>query len=322
MRRLAAALTALFASTFAVSLVTAQEPQPYPVDTVTIVVPYSAGGTGDTVGRLVADELSKRFTADFIVENVGGASGTIGAERVARAAPDGSTLLLAGNAIITTAPHLAPVGFDPLKDLVAIANVSEAPRMLVASKSLPVSNFEEFVAYAKEHPGELNFGSVGVGSTGHIATVDMLANIGIEANHIPYSGASQVVQAVLSGDVQFMLDAAAIPQARQGAVTPLAVPGDKRFEDFPDVPTLAEAGYPSIRGTGLQMVMGPAGMPEELTALLEGAMEEASNTPEFTELLVRSGVTPRFLSGSALQADLEAEYRNYEELLRKMGLKQ
>jgi len=316
------ALSTLIATTISISGPLAQNREPYPVDTVTIVVPYAAGGAGDTVGRIVADELSKRFDANFIVENVGGASGTIGAERVARAAPDGATLLLAGYAIITTAPHLAPVGFDPLNDLMAIANVSEAPRMLVSSKTLPVSNFEEFVAYAREHPGELNFGSVGVGSTGHIATMDILSNVGIEANHIPYSGAAEVVQAVLSGDVQFMLDAAAIPQARQNTVTPLAVPGNARMKDFPDVPTLAEVGYPSISGTGLQMVMGPAGMPAEITTALERALQDASNSAEFTDILVRAGVTPRFMSGSDLGAALEAEYTKYDELLATMGLKQ
>jgi len=316
------ALSALVASTLSISGPVAQEREPYPADTVTIVVPYAAGGTGDTVGRVVADELSKRFAANFIVENVGGASGTIGAERVARAEPDGATLLLAGNAIITTAPHLAPVGFDPLNDLLAIANVSEAPRMLVSSKTLAVSNFEEFVAYAHEHPGELNFGSVGVGSTGHIATMDILASVGIEANHIPYSGASEVVQAVLSGDVQFMLDAAAIPQARQDTVTPLAVPGNARMDDFPDVPTLAEAGYASISGTGLQLIMGPSGMPTEITTVLERALQDASNSPDFVEILVRAGVTPRYMSGSDLSAALEAEYTKYDELLTTMGLKQ
>jgi tripartite-type tricarboxylate transporter receptor subunit TctC len=321
MRKKLATFVGVLSSTLFVTMAAAQQLLPYPVDTVTIVVPYATGGAGDTVGRIVANELSKRFDATFIVENVGGASGTIGAERAARASADGSTLLLAGNAIITTAPHLAAVGFDPLNDLAAIANVSEAARMLVASKALPVKNFEEFVAYGREHPGEMNFGSVGVGSTGHIATVDMLANIGIEAIHIPYSGASQVVQAVLSGDIQFMLDAAAIPQARQDLVTPLAVPGDSRMDDFPNVPTLAEAGYPSIRGIGLQMIMGPAGMPEEVTSVLERALRDASNSSEFTETLLRAGVTPRYMSGSDLQAALNEEYNNYDQLLTTMGLK-
>lgn len=303
---------------------TSQAPaqEDYPVDTVTVIVPYAAGGAGDLVGRIVANELSSRFSANFIVENIGGASGTIGAERAARAPADGSTLLLAGNAIITTAPHLATVGFDPLGDLTAVANVSEAPRMLAATKTVPeLSDFKAFVAYGKAHPGELNYGSVGVGSTGHIATVDMLNSIGVEANHIAYSGAAEVVQAVLSGDIHFMLDAAAIAQVRQDAMTPLAVPGSERMAGFPDVPTLAELGHPSIRGVGLQMVMAPSGTPPEILAKLERALQEASDRAEFKETLVRAGVSPRFMTGAELNAALQQEHKHYDELLSSMGLK-
>lgn len=303
-------------------VVSAAAKDPYPVDTVTMIVPYAPGGSGDIVGRIVADELSKKFDANFVVENIGGSSGTIGAERAARSPADGSTLLLAGNAIITTAPHLADVGFDPLTDLVAVANVSEAPRVLVASKTLPVANFEEFVAYGKEHPGELNYGTVGVGSTGHIATVDMLRAIGVEANHIPYSGASQVVQAVLSGDIQFMLDAAAFAQVKQDAVTPLAVPGTERLEDFPDIPSLGELGHESIRGTGLQAVMAPAGTPAEVLSALEGALKASSETEEFKGILTRAGVRPRFMTGAELKQNLQEEYDHYSTLLSEMGVKE
>lgn len=292
----------------------------YPVDTVTMVVPYAAGGAGDTVGRLVADELGKRLGVNFVVENVGGASGTIGAEKVARAAADGSTLLLAGNAIFTTAPHLSEVSFDPFADFTAIANVSEAVRMMAASKTLPVANFEEFVAYAKAHPGELNYGSVGVGSTGHVTTVDLLQTIGIEATHIPYKGAAEVVQALLSGDVQFMIDAAAIAQARQDAVTPLAIPGDRRMADFPDVPSLHDLGVDSISGTGWQMVMGPGNMPAEVVAMLEGALKEASEDPAFTDRLKKANVNPRFIPSGELAAALRSEYDSFDTLLTSMGL--
>ncbi|MFP9135844.1 Bug family tripartite tricarboxylate transporter substrate binding protein [Devosia sp. XGJD_8] len=292
----------------------------YPVDTVTMVVPYAAGGAGDTVGRLVADELSRRLGVNFVVENVGGASGAIGAEQVSRAPADGSTLLLAGNAIFTTAPHLADVGFDPFVDFTAIANVSEAVRMLVASKSLEVSNLEEFVAYGKAHPGEMNYGSVGVGSTGHVATVDMLNVMGIEATHIPYKGAAEVVQAVLAGDVQFMMDAAAIPQVRQDTVTPLAVPGADRIAEFPDVPALLESGYDSITGTGWQMVMGPAGMPADVVAAIEAALEEANADPAFVERLGKAGVSPRFMTGSMLDSALRSDYERFETLLTGLGL--
>ncbi|MGV3652342.1 MAG: Bug family tripartite tricarboxylate transporter substrate binding protein [Devosia sp.] len=293
----------------------------YPVDTVTMVVPYAAGGAGDIVGRLVADELGRRLSVTFVVENVGGASGTIGAEQVARASGDGSTLLLAGNAIFTTAPHLAPVGFDPFADFTPIANVSEAVRMLVASKSLPVTTLEDFVAYGKAHPGEMNYGSVGVGSTGHVATVDMLNAMGIEAAHIPYSGAAQVVQAVLSGDIQFMMDAAAIPQVRQDAVTPIAVPGPDRLAAFPDVPALGEAGYNSITGTGWQMVMGPANMPADVVAQIEGALAEAIESPDFAEKLRSAGVSPRFISGAEVGAALRSDYERFDSILSDLGLK-
>ena len=294
----------------------------YPVDTVTMVVPYAAGGAGDTVGRLVADELSRRLGVNFVVENVGGASGAIGAEQVARSAADGSTLLLAGNAIFTTAPHLAEVGFEPFEDFTSIANVSEAKRMLVSSKSLPVTTIEEFVAYGKEHPGELNYGSVGVGSTGHVSTVDMLDAMGIEATHIPYKGAAEVVQAVLSGDIQFMMDAAAVPQARQDAVTALAVPGAEPMAEFPDVPALASVGYDSISGTGWQMVMGPAGMPEGAVAMVEAALKEASADPAFIDKLSKAGVLPRFIASAELDAALRADYDDFDELLTGLGLAQ
>jgi len=294
----------------------------YPVDTVTLVVPYAAGGAGDTVGRLVADELGRRLGVNIVVENVGGASGAIGAEQVARSPADGSTLLLAGNAIFTTAPHLSDVGFEPFEDFTAIANVSEAKRMLVASKALPVTTIEEFVAYGKEHPNEMNYGSVGVGSTGHVSTVDMLNVMGIEATHIPYKGAAEVVQAVLSGDIQFMMDAAAVPQARQEAVTALAVPGDEPMEEFPDVPPLASLGYDSISGTGWQMVMGPGGMPAEVVAMVETALEQAIADPAFADKLSKANVTPRFMGSAELDAALRADYDRFEELLTGLGLAQ
>ena len=315
----AAMLTALLA---VASSAPALSQEAYPVDTVTMVVPYAAGGAGDIVGRLVADELSRRLGVNFVVENVGGASGAIGAEQVSRAPSDGSALLLAGNAIFTTAPHLADVGFEPFEDFAAIANVSEAVRMLVSSKALPVTTIEEFVVYGKAHPGELNYGSVGVGSTGHVATVDMLNVMGIEATHIPYKGAAEVVQAVLAGDVQFMMDAAAVPQARQDAVTALAVPGGEQLTEFPDVPALASLGYDSISGTGWQMVMGPAGMPTNVVSMVETALLEASTDPEFIDKLTKAGVSPRFMGSVELDAALRSDYERFDELLTGLGLAQ
>lgn len=323
LKKLRAVDAAMLAALLAMSTSAPALPQEaYPVDTVTMVVPYAAGGAGDIVGRLVADELSQRLGVNFVVENVGGASGAVGAEQVSRAPADGSTLLLAGNAIFTTAPHLADVGFEPFEDFTAIANVSEAVRMLVSSKALPVTTLEEFVAYGKEHPGELNYGSVGVGSTGHVATVDMLNVMGIEATHIPYKGAAEVVQAVLAGDVQFMMDAAAVAQARQDTVTALAVPGSEQLAEFPNVPALASLGYDSISGTGWQMVMGPARMPAEAVSMVEAALKEASADPEFIDKLTKAGVSPRFIGSAELDAALQSDYERFDELLTGLGLAQ
>lgn len=316
-RHLPIAAAAVFSA--AITSLSAQAQQ-YPVDTVTMIVPYAAGGAGDIVGRLVADELAQRLGVTFVVENVGGAGGAIGAEQVSRSPADGSVLLLAGNAIFTTAPHLSDVGFDPFEDFTAIANVSEAVRMLVASKTLPVASIDEFVAYGKEHPGELNYGSVGVGSTGHVATVDMLNAMGIEAVHIAYGGASEVVQGVLAGDIQFMMDAAAIPQARQGSVTPLAVPGPDRIAEFPDLPALGELGYNSISGTGWQMVMAPGGLDPAVALQIQGALEAASTDQAFIDKLTKAGVSPRFMPGDALEAALRSDHAKYETVLSDLGL--
>jgi tripartite-type tricarboxylate transporter receptor subunit TctC len=193
---------------------------------------------------------------------------------------------------------------------------------MVASKSLPVANFEEFIAYAKEHPGELNYGTAGVGSTGHITTLGIVDAIGIEATHIPYSGSSQAIQAVLSGDVQFIIDATAIPQVRQDAVTPLAIPADERLDEFPDVPSLGELGFSGVRGAGLQMVMGPAGMPDEVVAAIETALREANETAEFQDILKRAGVAPRFMSGADLTAHLADEHAYNGELVSTLNLAQ
>lgn len=312
-------------ATFAVAaamglFATAAPAQDYPVDTVTMVVPYATGGAGDIVGRLVADELSQRLGITVVVENLGGASGTLGAEKAARAPADGSTLLLAGNAIFTTAPHLAEVPFDPFKDFTAIANVSEAVRLLAATKTIPVANFEEFVAYAKANPGALNYGSVGVGSTGHVATVDLLRVLGIEAMHVPYKGAAEVVQALMSGDIQFMLDAAAVAQAKQDTVTPLAVPGAIPMAALPDVPTYADLGVTSITGTGWQMVMGPANLPPDVVALLEGALKAASEDPAFLDKLGKAGVSSRFIPGAELAVALQEDFVRQGELLAEIGV--
>ena len=202
----------------------------------------------------------------------------------------------------------------------AIANVSESVRMLSVPPDLGVKSYEELVAYGKANPGVLNYASVGVGSTGHIIGVDFLRVAGVEAKHIPYSGASQAVQALLSGDVQFVIDAMVIPPSREGKLVPIAVPADARLADFPDVPTFREVGLKDVRSSGWQAVMAPAGTPPELVAMIEKALKEASESPEFRTALTRAGFSPRYRSSAQLQQELEAEYAYFGELLKTMDL--
>lgn len=292
----------------------------YPISTVRMIVPYAPGGGGDITGRMIAEEISKRLKTTVVIENIGGASGTIGTEKAARAKPDGATLLLAGSAIFTTAPHLTKIGFDPLKDFVAIANVSESVRMLSVPPGLGVKSYQELVAYGKANPGVLNYASVGVGSTGHIIGVDFLRTVGVTARHIPYSGASQAVQALLSGDVQFVIDAMVIPPSREGKLVAIAVPSEARLPDFPNVPTFREVGLKEIRSGGWQAVMAPAGTPKELVAMIEKALKDADASPEFRAALARAGFSPRFRTSMQLQQELEAEYAYFGELLKSMEL--
>ena len=216
---------------------------------------------------------------------------------------------------------LSDVPYDPVADFTPIANVSVAQRLLVANKDMPFKTFEEFVAYGKAHPGEMNYGSVGVGSTGHVATVDLLRAVGVEAMHIPYKGASDVVQAVLTGDIQFMLDAAAAAQVRQDTVTPLAVGGDTPKAEFPDIPTYADLGVDALSGTGWQMVMGPAGMPQEVVDQLIGALDEALKSPELLEKMDKLGLTARFIPGEELASALADESTKMDKILSDMGMK-
>lgn len=292
----------------------------YPIATVRMIVPYAPGGSGDITGRLIGEEISKRLKTTVVIENIGGASGTIGTEKAARAKPDGGTLLLAGSAIFTTAPHITKIGFDPLKDFVSVANVSESVRMLSVPAGLGIKSYDELVAYGKKNPGALNYASVGVGSTGHIIGVDFLRSVGVNARHIPYSGASQAVQALLSGDVQFVIDAMVIAPSREGKLVPIAVPSEARLPDFPNVPTFREVGLKDVRSGGWQAVMAPAGTPKELVAMIEQALKDANDSPEFRTSLVRAGFSPRFRTSVQLQQELEAEYAYFGDLLKSMDL--
>jgi tripartite-type tricarboxylate transporter receptor subunit TctC len=293
----------------------------FPDRPLRLIVAYAAGGTGDLVGRLVGEGLAARLGVPVVVENQGGAGGAIAARAVSRAAPDGHTIMLAGNAIFAILPHMANVGFDPVKDFTAIANISESQRLLAVRNTLPVATLAELVEYGRRNPGKLNYGSSGIGSTLHVMTEMFRREAGIEAVHIPFRGSAPGVQAMLGGDVDFMIDTVVIQHVQQGRLRGLAAVGDRRLPQFPDIPTLAEQGYPNVRTSGWQALMGPANMPPEVVTLLSGHVEAMLRDPAFLDRLSRLGVVPSFRSPEQLAGDLAEDTRQFGAIIRASGIK-
>jgi tripartite-type tricarboxylate transporter receptor subunit TctC len=293
----------------------------YPDRPIRIVVAYPPGGTGDLVARVVADGLRSSLGASVVVENQSGASGSIATAAVARAKPDGYTILLAGNALFAILPHVRKVAYDPVKDFTPIANISEAMRVLAVNNSVPVKTFAEFIAYAKKNPGKLNFGSAGIGSTLHVMTESFRNAVGIDAVHVPYRGSAPATQALLAGNIQFLIDTGAIPHVQQGALRGLAAVNDKRLPALPDLPTLAELGYPNIRTSGWQALIGPAGVPPEVVSILNKHLVELYKDPKFVARLAKIGVTPRYRGSAELAKDLREDYEYFGKVLKQLNLK-
>ncbi len=257
--------------------------QDYPARTVTIIVPFAAGGPADITGRIVADIFSRHLGQKFVVENVGGAGGTIGALRAARAAADGYTILSGHLGTNALAPAFYPnLGYDPQKDFEPIGLTAEYPELLVVRKDFPANNLKEFVAYAKANAGKLNVGHAGLGSVSYIGCLLLNAAIGIKPTMVPFTGTAPVLNAMLSGEIDYECDPVlgTLAQVRAGNVKALAVAAKKRSAMLPDVPTAYEQGLPEFDCAPFYAVFVPTGTPKPIVeklaeALNKGLAEEA-----------------------------------------------
>src|SRR6187551_765469 len=254
--------------------------QEYPARPVTIIVPFAAGGPADITGRIVADIFSRHLNQKFVVENVGGAGGTIGALRAARAAPDGYTILSGHLGTNALAPAFYPnLGYDPQKDFEPIGLSAEYPELLVVRKDFPANNLKEFVAYAKSNEGKLNAGHAGLGSVSYIGCLLLHAAIGIKPTMIPFTGTAPVLNAMLGGQVDYECDPVlgTLSQVQAGNVKALAVAAKKRSPLLPDVPTSHEQGLPEFDIAPFYAVFVPSGTPQAVVEKLADALNKGLN---------------------------------------------
>jgi tripartite-type tricarboxylate transporter receptor subunit TctC len=271
--------------------------QDFPTRPVRMVVPFGAGGVSDIIGRTLAGRMQEGLGQPVIVDNRGGAGGSIGSDIVARAQPDGHTILLGSNGTHAIVPYLyRNLKYDPLKDFTPIGMVAITPTVLAVSPELPVKSVKELLAHARAKPGALSFGSSGVGSTSHLAGEMLGALGGVTLTHVPYKSASAAYPDVFSGRVPMIFDSVLSMTAhlKAGKLRPLAVTTPRRVGSLPDLPTMAEAGLPGYAITLWIAMFGPAGMPPAVTARLNTEINRVLTLPEVRDQMAAQGseVTP------------------------------
>jgi tripartite-type tricarboxylate transporter receptor subunit TctC len=281
------------------------------------VIPFAAGGTTDILGRLLAQQLTKDFGQNVIVENKSGAGGNIAAEYVAQSPADGSIIMLASGSMLTVNPSLykkLPVNYA--KDFVYITNVASGPMLLSVSTKLPVKNFSEFLAYAKSK--DLNFGSAGVGSQVHMAEENLTYTANFPATHVPYKGESAALNDLVAGQIDFMVGnlTAAAGFAKSGQIRPIAVTSLKRSKQLPDVPTIAESGIAGYESTGWFGLVAPANTPTPIIERLYSATAKAVNSPELKASLDLNGLTAVLNSQKDFENKVKAESTVCEKVIK------
>ena len=313
MRKMLAALLAAPLVAFA---------QSYPAKPVRIIVPFAPGGGSDLAGRLVAAKLSERMGTQFIVENRPGAGSNLGAEIAVKAPPDGYTLLLI-SASYTVNPSVYKLTFDPINDITPIIQISGGPYVVAIHPSVPASNLKEFVEYARKQPEKLAYGSSGSGSIMHVASEYFLDAAKIKVLHIPYKGTGPAVADTIGGQVQLVFGAVPVtlPHVKAGRLRALAVTTDKRIAAAPDLPTVAESGYPGYEVTNWHGLVGPKGLPHDIVARLNKEIGEVVKGDDMKKNLAADGLEPAGGSPERFGQILKNEMVRWAKVVQQAGIK-
>ncbi|MGH8666769.1 MAG: Bug family tripartite tricarboxylate transporter substrate binding protein [Burkholderiales bacterium] len=314
-------MASIAAFTFSFAHVGEAAAQSYPVKPVRVIVPLAPGGGNDTLARFMAKPLTAALGQQMVVENRPGGGGLIGGEFVARAAPDGYTLVVAGSGLlVVTLTHRK---LDLQKDLEPVAVIGEYASLLVVHPSLPVKSVRELIAFAKARPGALNYGTAGIGSAGHLVTEMFRARAGLDMVHVPYKGAGPALTELTGGQVTMLLSnpMGSKPLVEAGRLRPLAVSGPRRLAALPDVPTLAESGLPGFSSTFFLGLMGPAGLPRDIVARLNKETVSVLQRREIREWLETRGMEPVGGTPEDFAARIKNDIEAMSKVIRDTGLR-
>ena len=296
----------------------------YPTKPIRVVMGFPAGGPLDQHARLLTDRLQAQLGQPILIDYKAGAGGTVGAQEVMRAAPDGHTLMLANTGVMVINPALyTKLPYNTLRDFVPVARTAMQPLALLINPKVPVSNLKEFVAYAKARPGQINYGSAGNGGSSHLVPEMFKSATGLFMVHIPYRGSAPAFTDLMAGQVQFMAES--IPQAaqyhKQGKVRALAVTSRERNPALPDIPTVMETGIPNFEVVGFYGFLAPAGTPKDVVSKLSDAFKAVMNLPDIRSRMVAQGADPAFLGADDFAKFLTAELPRWAEVVQKSGAK-
>lgn len=297
--------------------------QPYPARPIRIVVPIPPGGAPDVTARVVGARLAERLGQAVVIENRAGSNGNIAGDLVAKSAPDGYTLLLGQDTLITVNPHLyGKMPFDPLKDLVPVATLSSNEFVLSVNPAVPVKTFQEFIAYARKTDPPLPYASGGNGSQHHLAMEMLKQRAGIDLTHVPFKGGAPATLATVAGDTMAMFaGSSSAPQIQAGKLRALAVTGPRRSRAFPDLPAIAEF-YPGYEVAIWLGLFAPAGTPEPILARLRAEVKEALASPDVKAKLNQAGGLDAFISTpEEFAALIQRDYDKYGKIVKEVGVK-
>jgi len=304
------------------SISTATQAQDFPNRPITLIIPTAAGGGNDGIGRVVADRMSQTLGQQLVVENRAGASGTIATRALARSTPDGYTIGVSNSGTMGMGPSLFPnAGYDPRKDFAPIGAIAASPMVLVIANDVPARSLAELIEYAKKNPGKLTYGSSGAGSPSHLFAELFASMAGIKLTHVPFRGLGPAMNDLIGGHINIVFPAVstAMGNIRAGTIRPLATTGEIRHKDFPELPTMAEAGLAGYSAEQRYGMLAPAGTPPQIVLKLNAALREALNSPEVKTQMDNEGAIAQPGAPADYARDIDREEAKWSRVIRDTG---